>query len=207
MLANQYDVTSKMNSLFTNNIKSPLVLVELSCRQYQRYKNNCIHVTSPYIEDNKTYFKHVSYGEKVIGNTVKRKFDSKPRFHYKEIKCDSIKDRFVYITSELTELKCMFPNMEVIKSDVSRHIFEKDYISSGIIMIGMFMKKDINTVDCQGNKFDCTSLEMLKRCKPNIITKNGQHFGSEGYFYSFGNKGAYERNSTGSTVGQYTTKR
>ena len=208
LLSRDYDTSTTVESLFKNNVKEPLILIELSSCQYHRYKNNCIHVTSPYIMEDKTYFHHVSYGEQVIDSIVRREniSNSNERFHYKEIKCESIKDRFVYITTELLEVKKLFPNIEVLRSDTQSDIYEKDYTSSGIIMIGLLTKLDVGFMD---NRyiFDHTSHEILKGCKPNIISKKGQHFGSEGYFYSFGNKGAYERNSTGSTVGQYTTKR
>ena len=203
-----YETTATVNSLFKNNVKDPLILIELLSCQYHRYKNNCIHVTSPYIMEDKTYFEHVSYGEEVIDSVVRREIvtDTNQNFHYKEIKCDSIKDRFVYITTELLEVEKLFPNVEVLRSDTQSDFYEKDYTSSGIIMIGMLTKLDVGFME---NRyiFNDTSHEILKGCKPNIINKKGQHFGSEGYFYSFGNKGAYKRNCNGSTVGQYKTKR
>ena len=34
-------------------------------------------------------------------------------------------------------------------------------------------------------------LHTLKQCKPNIVTKTTQHFGSSGLIYSFGNRGNF----------------
>ena len=49
-------------------------------------------------------------------------------------------------------------------------------------------------------------VNLLKKTKPNICKSKSAHFGSNGFYVSFGNKGSYALLDN-SSVGQYATKK
>ena len=75
------------------------------------------------------------------------------------------------------------------KSLYDNFSFNKNSSGSGYVIISyILLRKDKSK---STNDWSNSSIRHLKRCKTNICKGNGTHFGSSGYYASFGNRADY----------------
>ena len=130
-----------------------------------------------------------------------------------EMKCimlnhSRIKKRMIFIITDRNEIKKMNPNHHLISSNTTSTCCSS-FQNSGKILL-FVLNSSINTKH-QGNdyEFSETDYKELIRLKPNIIKPNndGNHFKSQGYIASFGNKGYYGMVNSTSSVNQFVNKK
>ena len=180
-----------MTHLFTDKKASPLVLMQLSAVEYERYKPNCIHVTGGYHETQKskrdrvTRYSSIEYGSNVKRSRRNMSVDSEGKCKFNEINLSEMKGNMVMITTNTHEA------IRLNKDAMFVDTFSKgNSIASGIVVlcIVVFDKKKDELME----EWDQIHHDKLRSCRNNIVV-NGKsnHFNSTGYGYSFGNKGFY----------------
>ena len=105
-------------------------------------------------------------------------------------------------------------NVNVIKPNniivsTSSSLILNDTSFNGSDKVVPFIATKEKEIDCTRTKAPLKTawkdnmITTIKSCKPNIVTKQNQHFESVGKIYSFGNKGNYGV----PTVSQYVNKK
>ena len=114
---------------------------------------------------------------------------------------EEIKGRYFMITKTYIDASRWNNDLIIINSACSRVAK-----ASGILVLFVCVFPFVSKLTNKTN-WSKSDLSILRRCKPNIIKKNGSnHFDSRGYIYSFGNK-AYYGKIHESSISSYTTKK
>ena len=195
---------------YANKGKSPHCMMELSAKEWVRYKDNSIVVGGLGVcntsGNTEVLYSNVEYGKNV--KYIKRRSISNGKpIHWNEINLSEMKGSFFMITTKKEECSKHFTNNVVF--DTSNRQEESDkgdnkYHPSGFVVLC------ICNLEQQGDPnrpvYGTDFYKAIHGCKNNIITSHSNHFGSSGCYYSFGNKGNY-MTIDNSTVGQYASKR
>ena len=119
------------------------------------------------------------------------------------IKIKKYKKNIFYVTTNVSEILKIKGDTIIIPSanwyDYNMHTV--DEISSNDIVLKFFASVAPRTPSYNMD-FDATFLKNIRKRKENIIKARLDHYGSTGYYFSFGNKGSYERVGN-SSVRQY----
>ena len=216
---------NQMNKKLSNEYKNvrkqtPTVLIELTSLQWKRIKDNSIHVSDAILSEvdiknkreQKIYYNSIYYGKNLLQQKSDISF-SLGKNNGGKMKCimlnhSRIKKRTIFITTDRNEIKTMNPNHHIISSNATSTC-SSSFQNSGKILL-FVLNSSINTKH-QGNdyEFSETDYKELVRLKPNIIKPNndGNHFKSQGYIASFGNKGYYGMVNSTSSVNQFVNKK
>ena len=196
-----------MPNFMDYNKGTPHVLFQFSQRQYQRLKDNCIHLTQGYKEDDKIYYKSICYGDnvkkarrcrKVYGSEVK----------WSNILINQMKLNTLFITTSYEEICSRSDAANIVVLDGTTRCAWNDgeddaYSPSGRVVLGTFNISDID--ECTEVSWGLQQKKILKKIKNNTINKTNNHNQSEGLYFSFGNKAFYGRVGN-SSVSQYAIK-
>ena len=214
-------MNKKLLNEYNNVIKqTPTVLIELTSIQWKRIKDNSIHVSDAFLSEtdvkNKReqtiFYNSIYYGK----NLQKQKSDISFNLGKKnggKMKCimlnhSRIKKRMLYITTNRNEIKTMNPNHHIISSNATS-TSSLSFQNSGKVLL-FVLNSSINTKkDKNCYEFSEKDYKELVRFKPNIIKpkNDGNHFQSQGYIASFGNKGYYGMVNSTSSVSQFVNKK
>ena len=108
-------------------------------------------------------------------------------FHAHEIQIEQIDRNYIIITMEKSECTVAFDNTIIIYASYGAHSTKRnrncELKPSGAIVlcIAVIESRSKDHTNTWGEE----ELHTLKQCKPNIVTKTTQHFGSSGLIYSF----------------------
>ena len=216
---------NQMNKKLSNEYKNvrkqtPTVLIELTSLQWKRIKDNSIHVSDAILSEvdiknkreQKIYYNSIYYGKNLLQQKSDISF-SLGKNNGGKMKCimlnhSRIKKRTIFITTDRNEIKTMNPNHHIISSNATSTC-SSSFQNSGKILL-FVLNSSINTKH-QGNDYEFSENDYkeLVRLKPNIIKPNndGNHFKSQGYIASFGNKGYYGMVNSTSSVNQFVNKK
>ena len=193
-ISNIYDSKSKKNT----------TLIELTLRDYDRLKGNCIELkqieTSEHV--NGIVYNTIDYGKHIA--IKKRSVDIGGNTKYRFVDLMKTKGNYMLITADKNDCILYNQNTYVLPSNMT-HNRKIEGILSGkvVLMIGIFYgnKKSSTDANIWDNKFH----DIVKRCKKNSLDSYDHH-GSKGFAYSFGNKPLYG-NIEGSSVSVYVNKK
>ena len=220
----QHDLNKAVHEELVYGNDTPTVLIELSQREYKRIKDNCVYVSEPnMIHKQGTTKRHdtINYMNSTLGtNITKNKqtltqatFDMKDegKIDVQLFNLPSIKDRMISFVTNKKCIEKISDNVHFITSNATLAKDVKDFQSSGIVLLltikHVFMKTP--NVDDGNWEWRDGLLERMKKAKPNICsqTTKNNHFSSQGYISSFGNKGSFYKSNDKSTIGQYANKK
>ena len=191
-----------------SNTNSPHCLMELSDREWQRYKKSSILVSNRVISKDvgcdHIMYENVEYGSEV--KSMKKRSISKGKsIWWEEINLTEMKSGILLITTMKKE--CINDQSIIIVDTCLRSKCndksDNKYKPSGIVVL-LVCKLD-RSHERTGRAWGKEHYIAIKQSKPNIIGSNMGHFGSEGHYYSHGNKGNFGI-VDGSSVGQYVIK-
>ena len=199
-----------MKSVFSSDMKAPTSIIELSTTQYNRYKDNCVHLSFMYSgngkEDNhkQTLYRRATYGKNI--SLTKRKIDFGNKGITQSYQCVDLlktKSNMLLLTAKKEECMELFPDI-YCHNNVLTSNKPSEKLSSGIIvvMFGVLQSEIINGTEVKwGNDF----IKDLECCKKDLLPTYNHH-GTHGKCYSFGNKPMYGMVNDVS-VGLYTHKK
>ena len=185
----------------------PHCLIQSSNKEYKDLKDNSIHLGNI----NNSNKKRVEYGSVLhIGSNLKMKKrdvmlnDVGNTLEFIDI--SKTRKRVFCLTTYVKDILAAAPDTIIIPSN-SRYdgkIHEEYKVQQhGIVLLFYaILPTKATSYDLDFNQ---DFAKMIKSVKDSTIKKGADHNGSTGLYYSFGNKGAYERIDN-STVGQYKTK-
>ncbi len=134
-------------------------------------------------------YKTIAYGKNVVC------FNENIENH----KCNRLvlkrtKSNYIFILAQKDELTASNRNLYIIPSTLGKSgydncSFKKNCDGSGSVIISYILLRKDNSEST--NDWSNSSICDLKRCKTNICKGNGTHFGSSGYYASFGNRANY----------------
>ena len=101
--------------MFESTINKPIVLMQLSKREWKRYQCNSIHLKSSSIvqkgttsRSRKVYYDDIEYGDSFVDRNSKKLYNHKcfsipdeGTFHYNEIMLTNITKQFIMITCDI----------------------------------------------------------------------------------------------------------
>ena len=178
---------------------TPHILLELSHRLMQRLLSNSIHLSNMYVDNNKIYYNDIEVGKNVITKKSHIGRGINVSGDLSELKLQEIKGNYFIITINKSELFKFKELMHVIPL----HYGMTNENNSGrlMIMMAVLKVKQSNTALLWSNKH----YDAVRRCKKNVMTKKNSHHGSNGEYFSFGNKAEYKLVNN-SSIGQYVMK-
>ena len=177
-------------------------LMELSQTEWKRYKDSSIHVSGR-VEKQETGCKHILYDTINIGKKIqkikKKSMCNGKLIWWEEINLAVMKHGLFLITTPKEEL---LSNTTVQIVDTVAN--SGNHKPSGVVVLLICRLDPLR--DRTGWAWGDEHFKCMKQSKPNIIGGSLAHFGSEGYYYSYGNKGNFGI-VDGSSVGQYVNKK
>ena len=105
------------------------------------------------------------------------------------------KTNYIFILAQKDELVASNKNLYIIPSTLGKKSmydnfsFHENSSGSGSVIISYILLRKEKSQST--NDWSKSSIRHLKRCKTNICKGNGTHFGSSGYYASFGNRADY----------------
>ena len=192
-----------------DSTKDAHCLMELSEREWNWYIDSSIHVSGRVEEPHKGCT-HILYENIEFGSRAKimkrRSICNGKTIWWEEVNLPRIKISYFIITTSKAELiKDTTIHIVDTASRTDKNDTRRDkYKASGIVLL-LICRLDAHcgrTEWAWGKKH----LKTIKSSKTNFINANTGHFGSEGYYFSYGNKG----NSgifNSSSVGQYVNRK
>ena len=202
--------------------ETPTILFQLSKREWKRYQKNSIHVTNliNVCESNNTKNRLIYYNEVEIGSNIKSTNNCKikttelftdhtktTQMTVEDIQISRLPRRILLITTNISEIKKINTNYEIVNSNGSNDSTNRHSVSteSGIIVLcfAQLHQKPSYVYSPWTDQLQ----HSLKNSKPNIINSSNNHFDSRGYIASFGNKGLFGKSSDSSSIGQYVCKK
>ena len=219
-------INSILNSQLQNlNNSTPTILFELSSREWSRLKDNSIIVSGSGIVNSSstssTRHNNVFYSSIVFGSNIQSDSNVSNLFDYninlsrrnggnlltRQININAIPNRLLLIVTPRLEIQNINQNNIIVSSSFSTTNGPCTNPSSGMVVLLLLRSSNINNSDMFQWSID--SFQQLKHVKKNII-KNidcDNHFGSQGFIASYGNRGAYKMTSKTSSISQYVSKK
>ena len=182
---------------------SPHVLFELTERTFHRYKRNSILLSSMKHTSSIIHFDNVNVGDGLIWNINNQSGTNDV------ISLSNMKDNFVFILMSKDELiKSTWCRGIIVLPQGCRNEYndrnECKHKPSGYVVL-MLAKQQTG-----GKKTDILWGEQhyksIKKCKKSVIDSNNGHHGSNGKYFSFGNRASYATVGR-SSVTQYAYKK
>ena len=191
-----------ISPMFDKNTKcTPHVLMELSTRSYQRFKNNAIELDGLNISNGMITYTHVKYG-----NNIRLQLNKKMACH--TINLNEMKENFVIIVINRKEIDNhpYFKDIMTLQHGLHCHWNDNEenkHNPSGmlILLVAKLKKKKVENSFLWFQKHG----EAVMECKNSVITSGNSHHGSLGKYFSFGNSAVYKTVNK-SSVGVYQTK-
>ena len=178
--------------LFDSSIKAPTTLMELSKKQYERFKDQCIHMTGIHMnKDNSNNQSSPSYHKATYGRAISKtnkKIDfgnSGTALSYQCINLMKTTSRYVMITSSKKECLTMFPGTSCYSIILTNKGNVKD-ISSGIVLLMLAVLPEDKLL-INAKKWDSDMISLINSCKKDVLPTYDHH-GTRGKCFSFGNK-------------------
>ena len=197
------DMYSELSSLYSSNDKSPTTLMELTKKEYNRVKHNCIHLTGLSITKENpttTLYSNVTYGKNL--SVRNKKIDIGDYKWYEEVNLIKTSKMFMMITGDKEECVQAFPNLFTYCTNLT---VDKNYAMSGKIILMLGALPPPHTCNQDVIVWSDDIHDIVHKCKENQL-KSYDHHASKGYVYSFGNKPLYGRKQN-SSVGVYTNRK
>ena len=182
-------------------------LLELNESEYERNKKNIIFLSHPYKTNCNYYYKKFLYGTNIKNKRLKLMPNNTNDINFK-LHLDQIKNNKVMICCSLLDCNNLFPNLTVITTN--KLYGKRKETGSGWVLLMLCSSN--NNKDSDNNKVTNTKqwttndFQTIKKVKNNIITKQNNHHGSTGFYFSFGNQGAYNIVDS-SSVSKYSNKK
>ena len=191
-----------MFSLFSKDkVKdTPMILFQLSQREWKRWKPHSIHLTSPVVvkssisqKYNKIHYTDIGYGSNITNKrntnimttTLPASDNDHNNIQTNEIIINRVKGRYVLITTTMKDIQKIFTNTEVICSNGTNNTnMKSNYKPSGIVVLLFATLEKNHQHNKTSSPWNFELYSNLKNCKPNIIKKNQQtsnHFKSKGF--------------------------
>ena len=218
------ELEDTLSSNLTHSKQAPAILMELSKRQWNRMKKNAIHLSKASIIPssdknvlhNQVNYENIEYGTNIKlqnNNFENRTFkmkDINSSFQASVLNYPTIKDRMMFITTDLDSVKKVNSNNIIITSNNTPSYLDNKFHPSGKILI--FIIRNIDYKDPDYNDewlWRDSLLNKLKECKNSICIPGGKykHFNSQGYIAAFGNKALFGSSPVKSTISQYVNKK
>ena len=190
-------------------ITNPHCIMELSLRDYSRIQMNTIHLSGYNVKtfNNLTQatYNIIKYGDNVKTMKKKSKIDGEQTVYSKDIKLAEMKGKYLFITGDKKDYM-HDPNIFCIDTTTRcdcNNGNDGKYKPSGVVVLCII------TLNYQKNKTGWSwgkqHYDLVRKSKHDLMGGSASHFGSEGKYYSFGNKGNYGMKND-SSVGQYTNR-
>ena len=189
-------ILETLTPLYDNKSKANTTLMELSERDYSRFKDNCINVSGISTTENFssgakiTIYSDVTYGANV--NKTKQKVASK---WCNQINLQKTKRRFIMITAKKKECIEAFPNTYIFDTCMTdkKSLNPKTNSSkSGVVILMVAVLPSSNKTKNSNYIVDEAIVNKVRSCKSNIILgASYNHYGSFGECYAFGNRPNY----------------
>ena len=195
---------------YTNKrINNPHCIMELSLRYYSRIQKNTIHLSGYNVKTvnnlTEATYNIIKFGDNVKTMKKKSKQSGEQILYSKDIKLAEMKGKYVYITGD-KKYYLHDPNIFYINTTARCDYNNRNdgkYKPSGVVVLCVI------TLNCQQQKTDWNwgkqHYDLVRKCKNDLMGGSASHYGSEGKYYSFGNKGNYGMKDN-SSVGQYTNR-
>ena len=218
------ELEDTLSENLTHSKQAPAILMELSKRQWHRMKKNAIHLSKASIITssdknvlhNQVYYESIEYGSNI--KLQKNNFEDRS-FKMKDVNSSlqasvmnypTIKDRMIFMTTDLDSVKKVNTNNIIITSNNTPTYLDDKFHPSGKILI--FIIRNTDSKDPDDNDewlWRDSLLNKLKECKNTICIAGGKynHFNSQGYIAAFGNKALFGSSPVKSTVSQYVNKK
>jgi len=199
-----------MPAFVDKRISTPHCIMELSMSEYNRMKKNSIHL-SGYNVDVVDKLRVATYDLITYGTNVKKmkkrsKSNGKETIYSNEIKLAEMKGKYLFITGDKKDY-LHDPNIFCIDTtsrSQSNNGNEGKHKPSGVVVLCLcILNYQKNNTGWSWGK---SHYDLVRQSKNNLMAGMASHFGSEGTYYSFGNKGSYEKINN-SSVGQYTNRK
>ena len=197
------DITSLISPIYFGdkyNV-SPHCLMELSIVDWQRMKDNCIHLSGIKmitIEGRtEVYYSKIEYGKHVT--VMKRKSISNDKsIKLKEVNISTKKVNYFIITTEKTAVLRDKLNLIIDAT----HQAENHQSSGKIFLCVCIYNHQKDRIGWTWGKDHYTAID---NSKPNMLIGDSKNFESTGKYYSYGNKGAFGMVDN-TSVSQYVMK-
>jgi len=207
VINHEHDTHKHISSFFLSDKGYPHSLIELSKNEANDLRSNTIHLSGlSYSNKLMTYATTNTFGKKLNVTAMTDTIDGQ-RTDYTRINLSKTKNRIIAITTDSSEVLKLRPNTIIIQSS-KRYISKKKSASmsngSGILLLYLAI------LPVKEKKYsiplDREFATLLKKTKNNIMKKGkSNHHDSSGYYYSFWNKGSFQRKGNKS-VDQYANK-
>ena len=190
---------------FESNNASPHCIIELSTRLYKRMKGNIIMVHGMHM----THEKLIAYDRTEYGrNITHRQVNG-----IKVIDLSRMKYRCLLVATKKEECVTHFKdkifvidnNLDLKNPNTNEHATNL----SGFVLLCLAVLKKSKMNSLLGQQIEWGRLirEMASMSKPNIMASPSMsHNESDGWYYSFGNRGAFQKINN-SSVSQYSVKK
>ena len=202
---------------------TPTILFELSEDEYKKYKNTSIELTECYIEKgikfkkfNCTYYKNV-----VIANDLQKnehhkthaiKYDTtNEEVSFDCFNLERLPNNAIFVLCNKTEVNTVNQNNFILTTACTLASTDTTFKGSGKVLLFIACKdreeNEDNDQYISEKVWNQSTFKVVTDCKPNVVTKNNQHFESVGNIYSFGNKAFYGLVDNNSSISQYVNKK
>ena len=177
-------------------------LMELSQTEWKRWKDSSIHVSGR-VEKLEMGTKHILYKNIKVGKKIekmkKKSMCNGRLIWWEEINLAVMKHGLFLITTPKDELLA-HTTVQIVDTVAN----SDNHKPSGVVVLLICRLDSLR--DRTGWAWGYEHFKCMKESKPNIIGGSLEHFGSEGHYYSYGNKGNFGI-VDGSSVGQYVNKK
>ena len=221
MKQQKVDLSNHLNvQLSAEKKASPLILMELSKKQFHQLKKNIIHLSSCEISSqekksvlhNQTHYSEIQYGDEIqrsskcITQIALKMNDLNEKIDVNLINIQELKKSMIIITTDKENVNLVSKNNILITSNVTPTESSKSFKGSGKVVLAII--KDTNTKDPETSDWNDALVDRVSAVKPNICVPDGpnSHFNSQGIIAAWGNKALYGRATENSTVGQYVNE-
>lgn len=203
---------------------TPTILIELTTREWNRLKPNSIFLSESEVKHDvakghrydKIYYTSVTYGSNMKSvlhpnnsNITSKSFSSISKKNGHNLKTDllnpsRIKGNCICLVTTKSDIEKINTNYVLLNSSgicVQDNRNRKNM--SGVVLL--LLLSSLPSGASVSFQWSRDLLKDLQGCKPNIIQnrKGSNHFDSQGYIASFGNKGSYGMSSSISSVDQF----
>ena len=205
--------------------ESPLILIELSKKEWKRYQPTSIclsGITSFVPENHNILHRQIYYDTVEMGNKIQNKNDdiiisnktmtmneSNSTINVDVINYTNIKGAMIAIVTTKDEIKKEFKNVLLMTSNLTPVTNRNSTFQSSNKVLLFIIRHNNSQKDPECSQFNDSLMNTLKKTKPNICKKDGtnNHFNSQGYISAWGNKALFGKSSEKSSVGQYVKRK
>ena len=196
-----------ISKFFFSDSGVPTTLMELSNNELKSINDSSIHLGGIFYSEKLVSYKSFTIGSNISWTSIVKEIDGKS-IRLRNINLSKMKNRAIAITTKTPEIRKLRPKTIICTARQRRNKknkLDRDEMGSGIVLLFLAILPQV--VSKHNPPIQPDLFNILQETKSNIMKRGGaNHCNSTGYYYSFGNKGSYERVGNCS-VGQYASKK